>query len=88
MQSSPWKNKTKSCRAILKAPFPKGFKLQSIKAYEGKIDPRDHLDHFNDLMELHMVSDNTKYRMFTVILSNGAKKWFNSLTPGSVTNWQ
>ena len=45
------------CKEIQEAPLPEGFKLPNIKAYEGKADPRDHLDHFNDLMELHIVSD-------------------------------
>ena len=36
------------CREIHEAPFPEGFKLPSIKAYEGKADPQDHLDHFNE----------------------------------------
>ena len=44
------------CREICKIPLPEGFKLPNIKAYEGEVDPQDHLDHFNDLMELCMVS--------------------------------
>ena len=41
---------------IREAELPKEFKLLTIKAYEGKFDPQDHLDHFNDFMELHWVS--------------------------------
>ena len=73
---------------IREAPLPKGFKLSNIKAYEGKADPQDHLDHFNDLMELHMVSDMAKCKVFAVTLSNGVKKWLRSLTTRSVTSWQ
>ena len=58
-----------------------GFKLLNIKAYDGKADLKDHLDHFNDLMEFHIVSDQTICRVFTVTLSNRAKKWFRSMTP-------
>ena len=65
-----------------------GLKFLNIKAYKGKTDPQDYLDHFNGLMELHMVSDKAKYKVFAITLSNGAKKWFRSLTPGSVTSWQ
>ena len=53
-------------REIWEAPLPKGFKLLNIKAYEGKANPQDHLDHFNDLMELHMMSDLAKCRVFVV----------------------
>ena len=74
------------CREIRETPLPEGFKLPSIKAYDRKAYPQDHLDHFNDLKELHMVLDNAKCRVFTVTLSNRAKKWFRSMTPRSVTS--
>ena len=45
------------CMEIWETLLPEGFKLPNIKAYKGKSDPQDYLDHFNDLMELHMVSD-------------------------------
>ena len=35
-----------------------------------------------------MVSDNAKCRVFTITLSNGAKKQFRSMTPGYVSSWQ
>ena len=73
-------------REIREIQLPEGFKLPNIKTYEGKVDPQNHLDHFNDLMELHMVSNLAKSMAFVVALSNGAKKWFKSLTPGSVTS--
>ena len=43
-------------REIREAKLLEGFKLSTIKAYEGKSNPQDHLDHFNDLMELHFIS--------------------------------
>ena len=67
-------------REIQRAPLNKGFKHLNIKVYEGKGDPQEHLDHFNDLMELHMVLDLAKCRVFIVNLNNGAKKWLRSLT--------
>ena len=48
---------------ILEARLPEGFKLSAIKAYEAKSDSQDHLDHFNDLMELHLVSELAKCRV-------------------------
>ena len=50
-------------REIREAKLPEGFKLSTIKAHEGKFDPRDHLDHFNDLMELQLVFEMAKYRV-------------------------
>ena len=68
--------------AVIRSPFnleiqearlPEGFILPVIKAYEGK-SPQDHLNHFNDFMELHFVSKLAKCRVFTVTLIAGAKK--------------
>ena len=53
---------------VREARLSKGFKLSAIKAYDGKSDPQDHLDHFNDLMELHLDSELAKCRVFAVIL--------------------
>ena len=66
--------------------MPEGFKLPTIKAYEGKLDLQDHLDRFNNLMELHLVSDIAKCRVFVVILVGRAKKWLKSITLGSIAN--
>ena len=60
---------------IREARLLKGFKLPAIKVYEGKSDPQEHLDHFNNLMELHLVSKMTKCGVFAVTLIGGAKKW-------------
>ena len=46
----------------------------------------DYLHHFNDLMELHLVFDMAKYRVFAITLTNGAKKWLKLMTPGSITS--
>ena len=59
---------------VHEARLPEGFELPTIKAYDGKSDPQDHLDHFNDLMELHLVSELAKCRVFVVTLTGRAKK--------------
>ena len=76
------------CREIREARLLEGFKLPTIKVYEGKSDPQDHLDHFNDLMELYLVSDMAKCRVFSVTFTNRAKNWPKSITPGSIASWQ
>ena len=73
---------------IYEAKLPEGFKLPTIKAYEGKLDPQDHLEHFNDLMELHLVSEMAKFRVFVVTLMNGAKIWLKTIASRSITSWQ
>ena len=54
---------------VHKAKLSEGFKLPAIKVYDRKSDPQDHLAHFNDLMELHLVSELTKCRVFVVTLT-------------------
>ena len=41
---------------IQQAPLPTSFRMPTIMTYEGKIDPQDHLDAFNDQMDLLQVS--------------------------------
>ena len=72
---------------IREAKLPKEFKLLTIKAYKGKSNPKDHLDHFNDLMELHLVSKMAKCRVFFVTMMNGTKKWLKVIPPRSIANW-
>ena len=74
-------------REIHEAKLREGFKLPTIKAYEGKSDPHDHFNHFNDLMELHLVSEMAKCRVFAVTLTNGTKKWLRAITPRSIASW-
>ena len=61
------------CKEIREPSLLEGFKLSNIKAYKGKADPQDHLDYFNDLVELHMVSENAKCTVFVVTLR--PKQW-------------
>ena len=75
-------------RAIREARLPEGFKLLAIKAYEGKSNPQDHLDHFNDLMEFHLVSEMAKCRVFAVTLTSGAKKQLRAIPTGSISSWK
>ena len=73
---------------VREARLSEGFKLPAIKAYEGKSNPQHHFDHFNDLMELHLVSELAKCKVFAVTLTRGAKKWFRSSPAGSISSWQ
>ena len=37
---------------IQQAPLPIGFRMPTMMTYEGKIDPQDHLDAFNEQIDL------------------------------------
>ena len=49
-------------------PLPSGFKMPQIPSYKGKTNPCDHLDVFNDQMELLQVNDLAKCHCFAITL--------------------
>ena len=59
---------------IQQAPLPAGFGMPTMATYEGKANPQDHLDAFNDRMDLLRVITLAHCRYFAVTLSGTAKK--------------
>ena len=60
---------------IQQALLPAGFRMPTMATYEGKTNPQDHLDAFNDQMDLLQVTTLACYRCFAVTLSGTTKKW-------------
>ncbi|PON78805.1 hypothetical protein PanWU01x14_017040, partial [Parasponia andersonii] len=60
----------KDVRATL---LPVRFKHLTINTFDGKTDPQDHMDHFNDLMDLYQVDDLAHFRFFAVTLIGAIK---------------
>ena len=61
--------------------------MPTMTTYEGKTDPHDHLNTFNDQMDLLQVSSRARCRCFTVTLTTIAKKWFRQIEPETVASW-
>ena len=59
---------------IQQAPLPTSFRMPTMATYEGKTNPQDHLDAFNDQMDLLQVTILAQCRCFTVTLIGKAKK--------------
>ena len=74
-----------SLNEIINAPLPYNFKMPDIPAYEGLIDPKDHLDAFNDYIDLSRVSSLARCRCFAVTLTKNAKKWLRKFPPRAIT---
>ena len=72
---------------IQKAPLPAGFKIPTKATYEGNTDPQDHLDAFNDQMDLLQVTTLARCKCFTVTLSRTAKKWICQVESETVVSW-
>ena len=58
-----------------------------MATYEGKIDPQDHLDAFNDQMGLLQVTPLASCRCFAVMLSRTSKKWIKQIELETVNSW-
>ena len=59
---------------IQQTPLPMGFRMPTMTTYEGKTDPQDHLDTFNDQMDLLQVSSRAQCRCFAITWTKTAKK--------------
>ena len=55
--------------------------------YEGKTDRLDHLDAFNDQMDLLQVTMLARCRCFTITLSGTTKKWIRQVKLETITSW-
>ena len=73
---------------IINALMLENFKMPTILAYQGLINPKDHLDTFNDYIDLTQVSQAVRCHCFVVTLMKGAKKWFKKFLPQTITLWQ
>ena len=72
---------------IQQAPLPTGFRMPTMTTYKGKTDPQDHLDAFNDQMDLLQVLTQAQCRCFAVTLTTTTKKWFRQIEPETIASW-
>ena len=61
--------------------------MPTMAAYEGKTDPLDYLDAFNDQMDLLQVTLLARCRCFAITLSGIAKKWIYQIELETITSW-
>ena len=51
-EATPFTTSSPFSLEIQQAPLPIGFRMPTMTTYEGETDPQDHLDTFNDQMDL------------------------------------
>ncbi|KAL2542181.1 Uncharacterized protein Adt_03159 [Abeliophyllum distichum] len=66
-------------KGIRNAPIPQKFRVPKITPYTGKGDPLDHVNTYKTEMSLRGATPALKCRAFHLILSGGAKRWYNKL---------
>ena len=69
------------------ASLPVSFCMPTMTAHEGKTDPQDHPDVFNNQMDLLQVLSQAQCICFVVTLTATTKKWFGQIKPKTVTSW-
>ena len=72
---------------IQQAHLPVGFRMPTMAAYEGKTDPLDHLDAFNDQIDFLQVTLLACCRYFAITLSGTTKKWIRQIKPETIISW-
>ena len=56
--------------------------------YNGRIDPVEHVSHFNQRMAVHSKNEALICNVFTSNLGLVAMRWFNSLGAGSIDSFK
>jgi hypothetical protein len=80
--TSPFTNWIMSCR------LPSKFKMPEIPVYTGLGDPIEHLTGIRAHTVLHTTPDEMACRAFPFTLMGGARKWFRTLPPRSIANFE
>ena len=70
---------------VLHFPLPAKFRMPQVEAFDGVMDPVDHLNTYKNQMELHGYQDPVRCRAFSITLKGPALAWFNRLPPSSIS---
>ena len=73
---------------VLHFPLPAKFKKPQVEAFNGAIDPVDHLNTYKNQMELHGYQDPVRCRAFAITLKGPILTWFNRLPPTSISSFR
>ena len=73
---------------VLHFPLPSKFRIPQIEAFDGTMDPMDHLNTYTNQMELHGYQDLVRCRAFAITLKGPALAWFNRLPPSPISSFR
>ena len=72
---------------IQQAEAPSKFRIPLIPQYGGGSDPDDHLHAFNLQMDIALVSDDFRCRVFAGTLKETASQWYTQLPENHIESW-
>ena len=81
-------SKSPFTQMILKAKLPRRFTQPTFTMYNGRTDPMEHVNHFNQRMVVHSRNEALMCKVFPSSLGLVAMRWFNGLEEGSISSFQ
>ena len=68
--------------------MPRHFTHLPFTCYDSKMNPVEHVSHYNQLMTLYSQNDDLLCKVFPSNLGPKAIRWFNSLRKSSIYNFE
>ena len=68
--------------------LPRQFTQSTFTMYNGRIDPLEHMSHFNQRMAVHSKNEALMCKIFPSSLWPVAMRWFDGLTAGSINSFK
>ena len=73
---------------VLHFPLPAKFRMPQVEAFDDASDLVDHLNTYNNQMELYGYQNPMRRRAFAITLKGPALAWFNRLPPSSISSFR
>ena len=81
-------SKSPFARKIEGGKLPWRFTQPTFTMYNGRIDPVEHVSHFNQRMVVHSKNEVLMCKVFPSSLGPMAMRWFNGLKEGSINSFK
>ena len=70
------------------ARLPRRFNQPTFTIYNGRIDPMEHVSHFNQRMVVHSKNEALMCKVFPSSLGPMVMRWFDGLGAGSIDSFK
>ena len=70
------------------AILPRRFHQPTFTIYNGRMDPLEHVSHFNQRMTIHSENEALMYKVFLSSLGSVAMRWFDGLGADSISSFK
>ena len=81
-------SKSPFTQRIDRAKLPRRFAQPTFTIYNGRIDPVEHVSHFNQRMAIHLRNEALMCKVFPSSLGPVAMRWLDGLDEGLISSFQ